>query len=136
MFLGLVDDETKARALRSADVYCAPNLGGESFGIVLVEAMAAGAAVLASDLNAFSHVDPERALAAADHADVNLPFGGVNNSGIGNSHGYFGFKAFSHERAVVKASKLMMVRLFFPPYDENRRKIIRMTVDSMKWPML
>jgi aldehyde dehydrogenase (NAD+) len=35
----------------------------------------------------------------------NLPFGGVNNSGIGNSHGYFGFKAFSHERAVVKASK-------------------------------
>jgi len=66
----------------------------------------------------------------------NLPFGGVNNSGIGNSHGYFGFKAFSHERAVVKASKLMMVRLFFPPYDDNRRKIIRMTVDSMKWPML
>jgi aldehyde dehydrogenase (NAD+) len=66
----------------------------------------------------------------------NLPFGGVNNSGIGNSHGHFGFKAFSHERAVVKASKLMMVRLFFPPYDESRRKIIRMTVDSMKWPML
>lgn len=66
----------------------------------------------------------------------NLPFGGVNNSGIGNSHGYFGFKAFSHERAVVKASKLMMVRLFFPPYDENRRKVIKMTVDSMKWPML
>ncbi|HNP57762.1 MAG TPA: glycosyltransferase family 4 protein [Gordonia sp. (in: high G+C Gram-positive bacteria)] len=56
VFLGLVDDETKARALRSADVYCAPNLGGESFGIVLVEAMAAGAAVLASDLNAFRRV--------------------------------------------------------------------------------
>ena len=35
------------------------------------------AAIDASDLNAFSHVDPERALAAADHADVNLPFGGV-----------------------------------------------------------
>ena len=66
----------------------------------------------------------------------NLPFGGVNNSGIGNSHGHFGFKAFSHERAVVKASKLMMVRLFFPPYDESRRKVIKMTVDSMKWPML
>jgi len=56
VFLGLVDDETKARALRSADVYCAPNLGGESFGIVLVEAMAAGAAVVASDLNAFRRV--------------------------------------------------------------------------------
>lgn len=56
VFLGQVDDETKAGALRSADVYCAPNLGGESFGIVLVEAMAAGAAVIASDLNAFRRV--------------------------------------------------------------------------------
>jgi aldehyde dehydrogenase (NAD+) len=33
---------------------------------------------------------------------ANLPFGGVNNSGIGNAHGYFGFKTFSHERGVVK----------------------------------
>ncbi|WP_132993508.1 glycosyltransferase family 4 protein [Gordonia zhaorongruii] len=55
-FLGMVDDETKARALASTDVYVAPNLGGESFGIVLVEAMAAGAAVVASDLVAFSRV--------------------------------------------------------------------------------
>ncbi|MGB6244923.1 glycosyltransferase family 4 protein [Gordonia sp. (in: high G+C Gram-positive bacteria)] len=55
-FLGMVDDETKARALASADVYVAPNLGGESFGIVLVEAMAAGAAVVASDLVAFQRV--------------------------------------------------------------------------------
>ena len=55
-FLGMVDDETKARALASVDVYVAPNLGGESFGIVLVEAMAAGAAVVASDLVAFSRV--------------------------------------------------------------------------------
>ncbi len=55
-FLGMVDDATKARALRSTDVYVAPNLGGESFGIVLVEAMAAGAAVVASDLVAFSRV--------------------------------------------------------------------------------
>ena len=56
IFLGQVDDATKARALAAADVYCAPNLGGESFGIVLVEAMAAGAAVIASDLNAFRRV--------------------------------------------------------------------------------
>ena len=39
-----------------ADVYCAPNTGGESFGIVLVEAMAAGTAVVASDLDAFRRV--------------------------------------------------------------------------------
>jgi len=55
-FLGQVDDEEKASALRSADVYCAPNTGGESFGIVLVEAMAAGTAVVASDLDAFRRV--------------------------------------------------------------------------------
>jgi phosphatidyl-myo-inositol alpha-mannosyltransferase len=55
-FLGQVDDADKARALRSADVYCAPHTGGESFGIVLVEAMAAGTAVVASDLDAFRRV--------------------------------------------------------------------------------
>jgi len=54
--LGGVDDVTKAAALRSMDVYCAPNTGGESFGMVLTEAMAAGAAVLASDLGAFRAV--------------------------------------------------------------------------------
>jgi phosphatidyl-myo-inositol alpha-mannosyltransferase len=54
--LGGVDDATKAAALRSMDVYCAPNVGGESFGMVLTEAMAAGTAVLASDLGAFRAV--------------------------------------------------------------------------------
>lgn len=54
--LGQVDDKEKASALRSADVYCAPNLGGESFGIVLVEAMAAGTPVVASELDAFRRV--------------------------------------------------------------------------------
>ena len=55
-FLGQVYDEEKASALRSADVYVAPNTGGESFGIVLVEAMAAGTPVVASDLDAFRRV--------------------------------------------------------------------------------
>jgi phosphatidylinositol alpha-mannosyltransferase len=55
-FLGQVDDAAKASALRSADVYCAPNTGGESFGIVLVEAMAAGTPVVASNLDAFRRV--------------------------------------------------------------------------------
>jgi phosphatidylinositol alpha-mannosyltransferase len=56
MLLGQVDDELKARALRSMDVYCAPNLGGESFGVILTEAMSAGAPVVASDLDAFRRV--------------------------------------------------------------------------------
>jgi phosphatidylinositol alpha-mannosyltransferase len=55
-FLGVVSEADKARLLRTVDVYVAPNLGGESFGIILVEAMSAGAAVLASDLDAFGRV--------------------------------------------------------------------------------
>jgi phosphatidylinositol alpha-mannosyltransferase len=55
-FLGMISDEDKARLLRSIDLYVAPNTGGESFGIILVEAMSAGAPVLASDLDAFAQV--------------------------------------------------------------------------------
>ncbi len=55
-FLGAIDDTAKADLLAGADLYVAPHLGGESFGIVLVEAMAAGAPVLASDLAAFRQV--------------------------------------------------------------------------------
>jgi phosphatidyl-myo-inositol alpha-mannosyltransferase len=54
--LGMVSDADKAALLRSVDAYVAPHLGGESFGIVLVEAMAAGTAVVASDLDAFRRV--------------------------------------------------------------------------------
>jgi phosphatidylinositol alpha-mannosyltransferase len=56
LVLGEVSDATKAALLRSVDVMCAPNTGGESFGIVLAEAMAAGAPVVASDLDAFRRV--------------------------------------------------------------------------------
>lgn len=56
VFLGRVSGEVKERTLRSAEVYVAPNLGGESFGIVLVEAMAAGCGVVASDLVSFRDV--------------------------------------------------------------------------------
>jgi phosphatidylinositol alpha-mannosyltransferase len=56
VLLGQIDEETKARAYRSVDVFVAPNTGGESFGIILLEAMAAGTAVVASDLDAFRRV--------------------------------------------------------------------------------
>lgn len=55
-FLGRVDDVQKSEVFRSSQVYVAPHLGGESFGIVLVEAMAAGTPVVASDLPAFRRV--------------------------------------------------------------------------------
>jgi phosphatidyl-myo-inositol alpha-mannosyltransferase len=56
VLLGQVSEEDKARVYHSVDVFCAPNTGGESFGIVLAEAMAAGAPIAASDLDAFRQV--------------------------------------------------------------------------------
>jgi phosphatidylinositol alpha-mannosyltransferase len=56
VLLGLVSQEDKARFYHSVDVFCAPNTGGESFGVVLIEAMAAGAPIVASDLEAFQLV--------------------------------------------------------------------------------
>jgi len=55
-YVGRVADDEKRRLLAEADVFCAPNLGGESFGIVLAEAMASGCAVVASALPGFAHV--------------------------------------------------------------------------------
>jgi len=54
--LGQVSEHDKARLLRSVDVYCAPNTGQESFGIILLEAMAARTAIVASDIDAFRRV--------------------------------------------------------------------------------
>lgn len=55
-FLGLVSEPDKARMLRSVHLYVAPNTGGESFGMILTEALAAGTTVVASDLDAFRRV--------------------------------------------------------------------------------
>ncbi len=54
--LGLVSAADKPRVFASGDVYCAPNTHGESFGIVLIEAMATGTPVVAADLEAFRRV--------------------------------------------------------------------------------
>ena len=61
-------------------------------------------------------------------AQHNLPFGGVNTSGIGNAHGFFGFKAFSHERAVMSAGPLSALELLFPPYDARKRRLSELLI--------
>ena len=55
-WLGRISDAEKASYLRSVDVFCAPSLAGESFGVVLLEAMAASAAIVASDLPGYRNV--------------------------------------------------------------------------------
>ncbi len=73
-FLGAVANEEKASMLAGVDLYVAPNTGGESFGMILTEAMAAGTCVLASDIEAFKSVldDGEAGglFAAGDAADL------------------------------------------------------------------
>jgi phosphatidylinositol alpha-mannosyltransferase len=55
-WLGRISETEKIQRLRSAEVFCAPSLGGESFGVVLLEAMAARTAVVASDLPGYANV--------------------------------------------------------------------------------
>lgn len=69
-WLGCISDTEKARRMRAATVFCAPSLGGESFGIVLLEAMAAGVPVLASDIPGYRDVArPGREAALVPPAD-------------------------------------------------------------------
>jgi aldehyde dehydrogenase (NAD+) len=64
------------------------------------------------------------------YANHNLPFGGVNNSGIGKSHGFDGFRAFSNERSVLKQHTFGVTELLFPPYSGFKEKLARLTI---KW---
>ncbi len=64
-------------------------------------------------------------------AHTGLPFGGVNNSGLGNCHGHHGFKAFSHERSVLQGGWLHSIRFFFPPYTAARHRLIRFIADRL-----
>lgn len=62
-------------------------------------------------------------------ANNNLPFGGINNSGLGNSHGYHGFQAFSHEKAIMKQRiGFTIFGVFYPPYTGFLKKLIKIVV--------
>ncbi|TDY10642.1 aldehyde dehydrogenase family protein [Meridianimaribacter flavus] len=60
----------------------------------------------------------------------NLPFGGSNNSGIGKSHGYFGFLEFTNQRSVLKQHTIGAVDLLMPPYNNFKQKLVDLTI---KW---
>jgi aldehyde dehydrogenase (NAD+) len=57
-------------------------------------------------------------------AHPNLPVGGVGESGTGSYHGQFGFKAFSHERAVLRQSKASLVPLLAPPFGAKTKTML------------
>jgi aldehyde dehydrogenase (NAD+) len=59
-------------------------------------------------------------------SNVNLPFGGFNNSGIGKTHGYHGFMAFTHERSVLKQGAINTASLLYPPFKPNSSKLVKM----------
>ena len=60
----------------------------------------------------------------------NLPFGGDNNSGIGKTHGFYGFKEFSNERAFYKQNFSSFIEFLFPPYNLMKQKLSDFTI---KW---
>ncbi|NJB70790.1 aldehyde dehydrogenase (NAD+) [Saonia flava] len=60
----------------------------------------------------------------------NLPFGGVNTSGIGKSHGFYGFQEFSNIRSVLKQHTIGPTSFLFPPYNKLKQKLANITI---KW---
>jgi len=60
---------------------------------------------------------------------LNLPFGGVGNSGVGKGHGRFGFEAFSNARGVFEQpTRWSMIQLLYPPYTRFKQKLIDLTL--------
>lgn len=62
-------------------------------------------------------------LTVAQFTHTGLPFGGVNNSGIGAAHGHYGFQAFSHERAIL-TNRFSALPMVFPPYTRQVSRLI------------
>ena len=60
------------------------------------------------------------------HTNPNLPFGGINNSGIGSYHGKYGFDTFSHEKAILKSSSWSPFKLMLPPYTDRKHSLVNM----------
>lgn len=57
-------------------------------------------------------------------ANPHLPFGGVGASGLGNYHGFFGFRAFSHERGILRQGKVDITKRIYPPYTPGVKRLL------------
>ena len=60
------------------------------------------------------------------HTNPNLPFGGINNSGLGSYHGKYGFDSFSHKKAILKSSSWSPFKFMLPPYTKKKHSLVNM----------
>ncbi|MEO5582419.1 MAG: aldehyde dehydrogenase family protein, partial [Saprospiraceae bacterium] len=71
---------------------------------------------------------------AIHYYNYNLPFGGVNNSGLGKSHGFHSFQEFSNAKAILyQWFKWPSIALMFPPFTKTTRKMIDLLIRIMSW---
>lgn len=85
--------------------------GGKALADQVIRRSASGSVGVNLTLMTFSH--------------PNLPFGGIGNSGMGAAHGYEGFRAFSHEKPVLK-NRFLPMPLLFPPYGPRVQRLAQM----------
>jgi len=117
VFLGRVDEAAKLRELGEAAILCAPNLGGESFGLVVAEGLAAGCAVVASDLPAFRQVAGEAArLVPPGDADA---LGGALTQVLADE-GEAARLAGMGRRAAVRFDRATVLEAYLAAYREAR----------------
>jgi len=57
-----------------------------------------------------------------------LPFGGLNDSGFGNAHGFYGFQAFSHQKPILKSPRFSGFNFLYPPYTERVKKLVQLAI--------
>ena len=60
------------------------------------------------------------------HANPNLPFGGINNSGLGSYHGKYGFDELSHQKSIMKSSYFSPFKLILPPYSQFKKNLVNL----------
>jgi phosphatidylinositol alpha-mannosyltransferase len=117
-WLGRLSDEDVAARMRGADVFCAPSLRGESFGVVLLEAMAAGAVVVASRLDGYTNVATDGVDALLTEPGDAAALAGALRRALGDS----GLRAELTAAAELRAQEFSMDRLA-EAYIERYRQI-------------
>jgi phosphatidylinositol alpha-mannosyltransferase len=120
-WLGVISEREKIRRIRGADVLCAPSLHGESFGVVLLEGMAAGTPVVASDLVGYRNVArPDRDALLTPPGDAVALAGALERALQGGPH--VAELVASGEQRAASFSLESLAKRYLDLYDEARRR--------------